>query len=217
MRHLPTVAALGFLLAAGCTAHNPNFVGDAGGGGGGGSTDLAGVTLDLAGVVLDLSGPMGSCMGDQRKCSGTAASDRCEGGMFVIDRECPANSTCSANYCAQPTAVFGTSIGARCDAQGGAQQIQCLAQPNLSCQPFVDTATKSLRWFCDSVVGSGRAGTHCTKGSECRSGVCAAAGVCFDACQRDQDCFAPAANPQLTCKSLEITVEGVTVTQKGCG
>ena len=82
----------------------------------------------------------------------------------------------------------------------------------------MDTATKNLRWFCDSVVGAGKAGTRCcTKGSECRSGVCAAAGVCFDACQQNQDCFTLGAPTQLTCKSLEITVEGVTVTQKGCG
>ncbi|HEY2749132.1 MAG TPA: autoinducer 2 ABC transporter substrate-binding protein, partial [Polyangia bacterium] len=64
MKRLPTVAALGILCAAGCTAHNPSFIGDGGGGGGGAAVDLAGVTLDLAGVVFDLSGPMGACSGD---------------------------------------------------------------------------------------------------------------------------------------------------------
>ena len=218
MKYLPTVAALALLCAAGCTAHNPDYTGGGGGGGGVGA-DLAGVTLDLAGVVLDLSGPMGTCSGDQRKCAGATASDRCEGGMFVVDRECPAASSCTNNYCAPPTAMFGTQIGARCDAQGGAQQIQCSAAPPpamVSCQPFVDPSTKNIRWFCDTAVGSGRAGTHCTSGAECRSGVCAAAGTCFDACQRDQDCFSTA-NPGLTCKSFDITVEGVTITAKGCG
>lgn len=217
MKALPTVAALGILCAAGCTAHNPDYTGGGGGGGGAAAGDLAGVTLDLAGVVADLSGPMGTCTGDQRKCAGTAASDRCEGGMFVVDRQCPSASSCANNYCAPPTAMFGTQIGARCDAQGGAQQLQCSASPTamLSCQPFVDPGSKSVRWFCDSPVGPGRAGTHCTTGAECRSGVCAAAGVCFDACQRDQDCLS-ATSSGLTCKSLDITVEGVTETAKGC-
>jgi hypothetical protein len=215
MKSLPTVAALSILCAAGCTAHNPNFVGD----GGGGAVDLAGVTLDLAGVVLDLSGPMGACTGDQRKCSGTAASDRCEGGVFVVDRQCPANSSCTSDYCAPPTAMFGTQIGARCDAQGGAQQLQCAASATamLSCQPFVDPATKNIRWFCDTSVGAGRAPAHCTTGSECRSGFCTDASTCFDACQRDADCVTATTGTQLTCKSFNITVEGVTISAKGCG
>jgi hypothetical protein len=226
MKHLATAAALAAACAIGagsCTAHNPNFTGDGGGGGGGGGTagaDLAGGGgADLAGTVVDLSGPMGSCAADQRQCSGTVASDRCEGGMFVVDRVCPASSSCAGGYCAPPTAMFGTQIGARCDANGGAQQLQCMASPTamLSCQPFVEVATKTLRWFCDTAVGQGRAGQHCTKAGDCRSGVCASVngGVCFDTCQRDQDC--QLAGGTLTCKSTQIVVEGVTVTQKGCG
>jgi hypothetical protein len=219
MRALPTVAALAILCAAGCTAHNPNFVGDGGGGAGGGAGggDLAGVTLDLAGVVFDLSGPMGSCNPDERKCTGTQASDRCENGMFVIDRECPADSSCTNTYCAPPTAKFGTQVGARCDANGGAQQLQCMASPiaMLSCQPFVDPGNHNVRWFCDQAVGAGRAGTKCTAGKECRSGICAASGVCMETCQRDQDCLSSAGGT-LTCKSLQMTVEGQTITQKGC-
>jgi hypothetical protein len=217
MRFLATVAVLAFACAGGCTAHNPDYTGDGGSGGGAGG-DLAGVKVDLAGVVFDLSGPMGACSPGQRKCSGTVASDRCEGGMFVVDRGCPAGSSCMSTYCAPPTAMFGTQVGARCDANGGAQQLQCMASPTamLSCQPFVDPSTMSLRWFCDNAVGAGRAGTHCTSGGECRSGVCAVqAGICFDACQRDQDC--QLAGGTLTCKSLPITIEGVTVTAKGCG
>jgi hypothetical protein len=214
MRFHATVAALAIACAVGCTAHNPNYLGDGGGGGSGG--DLAGVTVDLANAVVDLSGPMGVCTQGQRKCSGTVASDRCEGGMFVVDRTCPADSSCANDYCGPPTATFGTQIGARCDGSGGAQQLQCMASPTamLSCQPFVDPSTKNLRWFCDSPVATGKAGTHCTSGAQCRSGVCAVnAGLCFDACQRDQDC---GLNTGLTCQSLEITVEGVTVTAKGC-
>jgi hypothetical protein len=213
------VAAIA-VLAAACTAHNPDYTGG-GGGGGGAVPDLAGTTADLAGVVFDLAGPMGACTGDQRKCSGTAASDRCEGGMFVVDRTCPANSSCTNDYCAPPTTTFGTQLGARCDANGGAQQLQCMASPTamLSCQPFVEVGSKNLRWFCDTAVGPGKAGTACTKGSECRSGVCASApaSVCLDTCQRDQDCQLGSVGSMLTCKSMQITVEGVTVTQKGCG
>ena len=221
MKYLATAAALAAacVIGAGCTAHNPSYTGDGGGGGGGTSgADLAG-THDLAGAVFDLSGPMGSCAADQRQCSGTVASDRCEGGMFVVDRVCPPASSCATGYCAPPAAMLGTQIGARCDANGGAQQLQCMASPTatLSCQPFVDPPTKMLRWFCDTAVGPGHAGQHCTKGGECRSGVCAlaAGGVCFDACQRDQDC--QLGGGTLTCKSVQITVEGVTITGKACG
>ncbi|HEX8952951.1 MAG TPA: hypothetical protein VF945_13940 [Polyangia bacterium] len=206
MRFLATVAAVAIAGAAGCTAHNPDYTGGVGG-------DLAGVTLDLAGAVVDLSGPMGACAAGDRKCAGAVASDRCEGGVFVVDRTCPAGSSCANDYCGQPALMLGTQIGARCDLNGGAQQLQCMAKMGLSCQPFVDPATKNLRWFCDSNVGAGTATTHCTTGAQCRSGVCAVkAGICFDACQRDQDCSLAG----LTCQSLEITVEGVTVTGKGC-
>jgi len=223
MKYLATAAALAAacVIGAGCTAHNPNFTGDGGGGGGGTSShDLAGTSgADLAGVVFDLSGSMGTCAADQRQCSGTVASDHCEGGMFVVDRVCPPASSCATGYCAPPAAMFGTQIGARCDANGGAQQLQCMASPTatLSCQPFVDPPTKMLRWFCDTAVGPGRAGQHCTKPGDCRSGVCAAVngGVCFDACLRDQDC--QLGGGTLTCKSVQITVEGVTITAKACG
>jgi hypothetical protein len=161
---------------------------------------------------------MGACAIGERQCTGVVASDRCEGGMFVVDRVCPAGSQCASNYCAPPAPMLGTQIGARCDAQGGAQQLQCMAsaQANLSCQPFVDPATHVLRWYCDSSVGAGKAGTHCTRGAECRSGICDAGGLCFDACQRDQDCNLGGVGT-LTCKLVQITVEGTTYGAKGCG
>jgi len=215
MKFLAIVAAGALACGVGCTAHNPIYTG---GGGGGAGTDFAGVTLDLAGVVVDLSGPMGTCGPDERKCAGTAASDRCEGGMFVVDRACPPGSSCTDNYCGQPAPVFGTQVGMRCDVPNGAQQIQCMASPtaNLSCQPFVDPATKNVRWFCDTAVAPGKAHSPCTKNSDCRSGVCSVkSGVCFDACQADSDCRI-GGNTTATCQSLEITIEGVTITAKGC-
>lgn len=218
MRFVATVAALAIACSCGCTAHNPDYVGDGGGGRGGAGGGGGMSPPDLAHGVVDLSGPMGACSPGDRRCAGTVASDRCEGGMFVVDRTCPAGSSCANDYCGPPAAMFGTQIGARCDANGGAQQLQCMASPAamLSCQPFVVPTTRELRWFCDTPVGSGRAGMHCNKGSDCRSGVCATTTMtCFDACQRDQDC--QLAGGTLTCRSLDITVEGVTVTAKGCG
>ena len=212
MKFLAIVAAGALACGVGCTAHNPNYTG---GGGGGAGTDFAGVTLDLAGAVVDLSGPMGTCGPAERKCAGTAASDRCEGGMFVVDRACPPGSSCADNYCGQPAPIFGTQVGMRCDVPNGAQQIQCLAKPGVACQPFVDATGKNLRWFCDTAVGPGTGKITCTRGSECRSGVCTLQGVCLDTCQQNGDCqLAGLANA--TCQSMTITVEGVTVTQKGC-
>jgi len=217
MKFLPTVAVMAFLGAAGCTAHNPDYTGGGGGGGGAGG-DLAGVTVDLAGVVLDLSGPMGSCTGDERKCAGGAASDRCEGGVFVVDRECPNASTCTNDYCAPPTPMFGTQLGMRCDAQGAATQAACIADraAMLTCQPFVDPSAHKIRWFCDKAVGAGAGGASCTAGSECMSGVCTVGGVCLQTCNSDGDCRLVSPSSTQTCKSFSITVEGVTVTQKGC-
>src|SRR6476646_4421010 len=116
MKFHAIVATVALAGTIGCTAHNPNYLGGSGDAGAG--ADFAGVTLDLAGVVVDLSGPMGACSPGDSKCAGTAASDRCEGGMFVVDRACPPSSSCTANYCAPPPAMFGTQIGARGDTNG---------------------------------------------------------------------------------------------------
>jgi hypothetical protein len=200
------------MLAAGCTAHNPSFTGD---GGSSGQDDLAGNTAtDLAGVVLDLAGPMGSCMAGQRMCAGTQASDRCEGGMFVVDRNCPMGSQCMSTYCAPPAQGIGNQVGQRCDANGGAQQLQCMASlmQSLSCQPFVDPVSKDLRFFCDASVGTGIAGTLCTRGSECRSGFCGGNNTCYEACQAN----GPGTGCTLRCQSVSIVVEGVKQTVKSC-
>lgn len=129
-------------------------------------------------------------------------------------RSCPNRSVCTDGYCAPPTPVVGTQIGERCDANGGAQQLQCSASlaAGLSCEPFVDPASHEVRWYCDNSVGSGRAGAHCTRGSECRSGVCSAGGTCFEACQQSQDC----ALAGLICRAVMIAVEGLALTAKSC-
>ncbi|MDB4966320.1 MAG: hypothetical protein JWN44_2009 [Myxococcales bacterium] len=207
MRLLATLA----VLVAGCTAHNPSFVGD-----GGATDDLAGGggSSDLATGPLDLSGPMGSCSAGQRMCAGTQASDRCEGGIYVVDRNCPAGSECMSTYCAPPLPGVGTQVGQRCDASGGPQQLQCSAAlvQNLSCQPFIDPVSKDYRWYCDSPAGGGSAGTPCTRGSDCRSGFCGSNGTCFEACQA----AGPGSGCALRCQSVQIVVEGVKQTVKSC-
>lgn len=194
------------LFAAACTAHNPDFVGGAG--------DLNGAPpADLAGATLDLAGPMGACSAGQRMCAGTVASDRCEAGVFIVDRVCPPMSQCMSNYCAPPPPVPASQVGQRCDAIGGGpQQLACMATSGLSCQPFVVPGTGTLRWYCDTSVGAGSAGTHCTKGSECRSGFCGGNGTCFEACQN----AGPTTACTLNCQSVELVVEGVKVTAKSC-
>jgi hypothetical protein len=127
-------------------------------------------------------------------------------------RTCPNRSECTSGFCSAPTPIVGTQLGERCDASGGPQQLQCMASvmANLSCQPFVDPTGHEVRWFCDTSVGAGRGGTHCTRGNECRSGVCASGGTCFDACQQNLDCGG------LTCRAVMIVVEGVALTAKSC-
>lgn len=197
------------LLVAGCTAHNPDYMPGAGGGG-----DLAGTPpADLAGAVVDLAGPMGACSSGQRTCAGTVASDRCEGGMFVVDRVCPMGSACMSNYCAPPPPVPASQVGQRCDQIGGGpQQLACMAAPGLSCQPFVVAGTDTLRWYCDTAVGAGVAGTHCTKGSDCRSGFCGSNGTCFEACQQ----ASTTTFCTLSCQTVDIVVEGVKTSVKSC-
>ena len=206
MRSLGLAAVL--VLVVGCTAHNPDFVGS------GGGADLLGAPPpDLAAAVLDLAGPMGACNSGDRKCAGTVASDRCEAGMFVVDRSCPKGSQCSDNYCAPPPPVPVSEIGQRCDTVGGGpQQVACTAQPGLSCQPFVVPGSHDLRWYCDTAVGPAAAGFPCTRGSDCKSGFCGGNGTCFEACQQ----AGPGSGCMLRCQSVDLVVEEVKVTAKSC-
>jgi hypothetical protein len=198
MRLLPWLV----IILAACTSHNPSYVGN---------EDLSSTSKDMAGPA-DLSGPMGSCGAGERKCAGTSASDGCERGMFVVDRQCPAGSICNLTYCAPPATMLPTQIGQRCDV-GGPQQVQCMANRTamLACQPFVDPNDHSLHWFCDKAVGKGGAGTSCKQGSECQSGLCGSNGTCFVACQMDFEC-----TNGLKCDNVQIVVEGVRVQAGSC-
>jgi hypothetical protein len=160
----------------------------------------------------DLTGPMGSCGQGERKCAGTNASDRCDRGLFVVDRLCPSGSTCEDTYCAPPATMLPTQIGQRCDV-GGAQELQCEASKTLmlACQPFVDPNNHSLQWFCDKPVGAGGAGTACKQGGECQSGFCGANGTCFVACKGSFECAGG-----LSCNMVEIAVEDVRVQAGSC-
>ncbi len=192
------------LVAMGCTAANPHFVASDGSvvGGPDASADLA---------------PTG-CSGDERSCLGLTASAFCENGAFTPDRTCPSASSCARTYCAPPAQQLPTQVGQRCDANGGAQQLQCSASPTamLVCQPFVDPDQHKLAFYCDAPVGAGGAGVACTLGSACKTGFCGANGTCFSACQTDFDCPPTATVLTFHCQTVDLTVEGVRQSQKSC-
>jgi hypothetical protein len=193
---------LACLLACGCTRPNSDYVADSSVGG---DNDFG---------LADLGATAGMpCNGSERACLGAGSSGFCSGGRLVLDRTCPANSSCAETYCAAPASQLLTQIGHRCDEAGGPQDRRCLANlaAMLTCQPFV--AGGKLAWYCDSAVGGGGPGTRCTRGADCRSGVCADSGSCFAGCQSDADC---PARP-LHCVSVHVTVEGVTESAKSCG
>jgi hypothetical protein len=200
-RGMRSLAALALLAA--CTAPNPDFVAN---------RDLAPASGDLSGPV-DLNGPMGTCGAGERKCATASASDICEKGVFILDRACPAGSACTDTYCSPPATMLPSQIGQRCDANGGAQEVQCSAslKAMLECQPFIDPDNHQVQWFCDTVVGNGVAGTACTKGAQCTSGFCGDNGTCVRACQKDLEC-----KNGMTCKMVNIVVEGVRTQVGSC-
>jgi len=214
--------ALLVALASGCTANNPNYLGDVDGSGGnsdGGIHFLDGSTHDLAGGGKpDLAG--NTCADGTRRCA-TAASEICINAMFTTDRTCPSMSMCHEGYCQPPPAVAGSQVGASCEMPmfggTGPQENQCLLNlaAKLSCMPFFDPTAGGIVWRCDKEVGMGLPGTPCTMGAQCRSGFCGSNGTCFRACQSDQDC--PQTSTQQTrCQSVSIVVEGMQVDAQSC-
>lgn len=193
------------LVAVGCTAANPNYVAVDGASDG----SVRDAAADLAPA---------SCSGDERSCLGATTSAVCQNGAFSPDRSCPSASSCARTYCAPPAQQLPTQVGQRCDANGGAQDLQCRAQPTpaLVCQPFVDPDQHKLAFYCDAPVGAGGAGVTCTLGSQCKSGFCGANGTCFTACQTDFECPATSTTFLFKCASVDVTVEGLRQSQKSC-
>lgn len=208
------VAWLALLVS--CTAPNPLFVAEDGFGGGGG---VDGGLVDLANVDLttrpspDMAGV---CRPEDRACLATdTISAACVGGQLVIDRRCPADSSCRGGYCTPPpedTPPAGSPCGI-----GGPQDSQCWSS-SYACQPFVTSpAQRSVGWVCARAVGQGLPGAPCTSGGQCRSGFCGSNGTCFHACQSVFDC--PNQNgpgTRLKCSAVQIVVEGVPITAKSC-
>jgi hypothetical protein len=183
------------LLLVACTAPNKDYVG----------ADL------LEPVLPDLSI---TCTANEGLCQGTGASERCVSGQIVVDRKCPANSTCLNGYCEPPPPVVGSQVGMRCDVIGGGpQQIECAAKAGLACQPFWNDAQMRMTWYCNADVGAGRGANACSSGATCRSGFCGSNGYCFDACTSNFSCRDPGS---LNCKSTLITVEGHAITVLSC-
>jgi hypothetical protein len=193
-------AALVLLVASACTRHNADYTG---GSGGGGNNDFG--QADSGAIP---------CTGDARGCVGAGASGRCVNGTLTPDRTCPDGSTCVGTVCGQPASNPGSpQTGQRCDMHGGPEEQQCeaLSAAMLSCQPFVDVVLDKLVWVCDRAVGSGGPGAKCTRGGDCKSGICTANGLCFVGCHTDIEC-----GLGLKCNSLDVTVEGVTQSEKSC-
>jgi hypothetical protein len=192
-------------VALSCTAANPHYIGDSSVGG---NNDFG--QADLAATA---------CSSDARACLGLSTSAHCQNGAFSPDRSCPPSSMCTNGYCAPPPppVTQPSEVGQRCDSNGGPQERQCAAvfAAMLSCQPFVDLSALKILWYCAQPVGSGSAGVKCTRGAECRSGVCSADAICFVACQSDFDCPSTLTRP-LHCKSVSVTVEGVTQSFQSC-
>lgn len=232
------LSILACAAAIGCTANNPNFVGNGsmsgadmslggganggsggggagGGGGGGGAHDMA-----MSGGQQDMT--VFACTGDQRLCIQTPSptSVFCNSGTFAKDRVCPfGNSTgggsvCQSGYCQPPTTNGTTSCGTGGPLEQICEQIGGSAK-NFSCQPFItNPATASVQWWCAVAAnrGAGVAGSSCTKDSDCHTGFCGSNGTCYWACQSTSDCLSSV----LLCKSVTIEVEHVAVTALSC-
>jgi hypothetical protein len=194
-------AALILLVASGCTRPNADYTG---GSGGSGNNDFG--QADSGAIP---------CAGYARGCVGAGASGVCMNGTLSPDRTCPAGSTCAGTVCGPPASnPASPQTGQRCDVRGGPEEQQCMAllSANLSCQPFVDVALHKLVWICDSAVGTGGSGAHCSHGADCKSGICGPNGLCFVGCHTDLEC-----GVGLKCNSIDVTVEGVTQSEKSCG
>lgn len=215
-----TYHAIGALMLGlvACTAANPNYVGQ-GGGGPDGAVPVDGAQPDLGrgGGSTDLA-PV--CQDGQRACLTVSASASCVSGQYTLDRKCPTGSKCVIGYCGAPPQVPGSVVGLPCDAAPGPQENQCIVNTaggdQLSCEPFVDPQSKSIRWACARPIGAGLPGAPCTAGSDCRSGFCGDNGTCFRACQIDTDCPLEPTGKRLSCHTVKITVEGVPVSQGSC-
>jgi hypothetical protein len=192
---LGTACGKSALLGGPCSGTCPP---DGGSGGDGGKGSDGG--------IVDL-GP--ACM---RSCSTgmSSVSLQCtSAGANAYDRACPAYSMCMDGYCRPPQPQPDTSIGKPCmsdndcPSSGGA----------VTCEPFVDPATKKISWICGIFVGNNGAGDPCTKGSQCGTGFCGNNGTCLQPCATNLDC------PQqsgTTCQETGFTVEGVAGTVGSC-
>jgi hypothetical protein len=208
-----TFAASLFLVA--CTVDNPNYrptTLDAG-------ADLSGKPSDMSGPKQpDLSTPPG-CASGPRVCLASGASASCMGGGYVIDRKCPTGSTCSDGFCSPPAQGTFPPQGMGCTGNVGGgggnnpnENICIFVNQAYSCQPFI--LSGALDWVCAAAVGTGTPGTTCTVGADCRTGFCGDNGTCFRGCNNDSDC--PNTGQTLTCQTVNITVEGQTISAKSC-
>jgi hypothetical protein len=219
MKTLGAVAAA--FLCAGCTAPNPLYAGAFGPAGG---TSDGGAQADDAGVADDAGreappdlgkDAKTGCVTGTRKCSSAGEVMACVGGAYQLDRACAKDSKCAGGHCQPPPKSTFDQTGSACDENGGPRNVDCerLFGPTLACVPYL--VMKQLSWVCTPPFGAGTAGSPCTHGGECESGLCGDSGTCFYACQSSGDC--PGGDSgSFRCDAVSLVVEGVDAQPLGC-
>lgn len=205
MRALALLALV--CATAGCTAENPDFVGDAGTG------IRPGADLAVAKPRVDMATPPIKCSGVERGCPSPGTAAGCTGGVLAVDRTCPAATSCMGGHCQVPATKPGDTVGTRCSSEA-----DCAGTDANTCDPFVLDANGTVDWRCAHRIGTGISGTKCDVGDDCRTGFCIpATGTCFRLCNgTDRDCPVGDKGIPLRCRPQTIYVEGVAVTALGC-
>jgi hypothetical protein len=141
-----------------------------------------------------------SCVVAQLTGEPRPTSTSCVDGEQLPERTCPLGSECVSGTCAAPASGVTCSED---DACGSA---------SVSCTPFV-VAAGAAETYCAGALGTKFRAESCIFDRECRSGVCIPSrGTCFGRCPAvGQSC-----SIGVTCREVEISVEGTQVTLPSC-
>ncbi|MCA9672788.1 MAG: hypothetical protein KC503_44655 [Myxococcales bacterium] len=122
----------------------------------------------------------------------------CQSGKFVRARFCFADAPCLS-----ADGVCSTSACVPCTADSACAGGVCTAL-------FI--SNQGVRQCCvgSSDNGVGTFTTSCSKGDNCKSGLCTSAGHCYTACGSNADC------PGGSCGGTSLIIGGGSYTQLGC-
>jgi hypothetical protein len=179
---------------------------------GGFAVDAALDPRDSASDGKDFAGPLdqtldqqvdavGPCAGDGTRFYCKVQGDAAEGESWT----CAGGQPVRSRYCF-PSAPCDSATGL-CKPQPGVAQCPCPAGIAAVCTFFGPE-----QQYCaigENKNGSGTYQTSCSQGFECRSGICAADGFCYDACEY----CAGSCDPD---KRVKIGVGGTTFCPLGC-